>query len=453
MAGIQDRNGSFRAIFRHGGRQHSVPLGKVSRQEAEARAGAIDLLLLRLRQGLLAVPEGVTIEAFILADGKPEPPAPAQEPGGPPAKKDTPVRLKAFAAEYLAARSGGSMEANSLATTRMHLGHFERTLGPDFDLRGMKMSDLQRHLNLRREAGDPRRKQNPAPRPISPSTLRLEVSTLRAAWNWAALDGRVEGRFPTKGLQFPKADERPPFMTLDEYKRRVAAGADAADLAECVYLRKGEIPALLAHVGENATAPWLHALVATAAYTGARRSELLRMEVADVDMAAGVILVREKKRSRKQRTTRHVSMPPALAEALKAWLAGHPGGKALFCQAGVVIGSRKRGRTTGHKGDRKRPTTAVGRRAGVRARGEVPPAPVTRDEAHDHLRRTLEGGEWAVLRGYHTLRHSFISCLAADGVDQRIIDDLVGHCSDEQRRRYRHLVPDVKRDAVKRVFG
>ena len=38
-------------------------------------------------------------------------------------------------------------------------------------------------------------------------------------------------------------------------------------------------------------------MAATAAYTGARRSELIRMEVEDVDFAGGAITVREKKRS------------------------------------------------------------------------------------------------------------------------------------------------------------
>jgi integrase len=51
------------------------------------------------------------------------------------------------------------------------------------------------------------------------------------------------------------------------------------------------------------------------------------------------------------------------------------------------------------------------------------------------------------------LRHSFISCLAAAGVDQRIIDDIVGHCPEEMRRRYRHLMPEVKERSVDAVFG
>ena len=51
------------------------------------------------------------------------------------------------------------------------------------------------------------------------------------------------------------------------------------------------------------------------------------------------------------------------------------------------------------------------------------------------------------LKGWHVFRHSFISALASKGVDQRIIDDIVGHQTEQQRRRYRHLYPDVKQGA------
>jgi integrase len=241
-------------------------------------------------------------------------------------------------------------------------------------------------------------------------------------------------------------------MTFDEIERRVKAGADA-ELWDALYLRKEEIKQLLDHVKAAATAPWLYPMVATAAYTGARRSELLRMEVADVDFEAGTLLVREKKRSRKQRTTRRVSLAPPLAAALKDWLAARPGGTHLFCQAGVVARSRKRSKTTGHKGAKSRSSTLKARLSAVHKRGEEPAAPVTRDEAHDHLKRTLAGSRWQVLKGFHALRHSFISVLASEGTDQRIIDDFVGHSSEEQRRRYRHLVPDVKQKAIAGVFG
>ena len=87
-------------------------------------------------------------------------------------------------------------------------------------------------------------------------------------------------------------------------------------------------------------------------------------------------------------------------------------------------------------------------------RPEAPTSgPHTPKECHDHFKRTLRGGAWQVVRGLHVLRHSFISCLAAAGVDQRIIDDIVGHQSEEMRRRYRHLTPALKSQAVLTVFG
>jgi integrase len=167
-------------------------------------------------------------------------------------------------------------------------------------------------------------------------------------------------------------------------------------------------------------------MVAFAAYTGARRSEMLRALVTDIDLAGGVVTIREKKRVRGKRSTRSAPVTPKLAEVLRGWLAVRPESPYLFCQA-------------------QRVTRSKTKREG--------PTPVTEDEAHDHFKRTLEGSKWQVLRGYHVLRHSFISALASEGVDQRVIDEVVGHQSEEQRKRYRHLYPTVMKEAIKRVFG
>lgn len=57
-----------------------------------------------------------------------------------------------------------------------------------------------------------------------------------------------------------------------------------------------------------------------------------------------------------------------------------------------------------------------------------------------------------MIRGFHTLRHSLVGALAARGVDQRLIDEWVGHTTEEMRRRYRHLEPDLQRQALRAVF-
>lgn len=54
-----------------------------------------------------------------------------------------------------------------------------------------------------------------------------------------------------------------------------------------------------------------------AAYTGARRSEILRTKVADVDLAAKTVTIHEKKRVRGKTTTRRVPLAPFLIEVLQ----------------------------------------------------------------------------------------------------------------------------------------
>jgi integrase len=67
------------------------------------------------------------------------------------------------------------------------------------------------------------------------------------------------------------------------------------------------------------------------------------------------------------------------------------------------------------------------------------------------LRKTgwcLDGRRGWFKVGLHTYRHSFASNLAARGVDQRIIDEFVGHSTEAMRRRYRHLFPASKKAAI-----
>ena len=293
---------------------------------------------------------------------------------------------------------------------------------------------------------------------LSPATIRKEIITLRTAWNWGVRMGLVAGRFPYAGLRYPKSDEKPPFQTREEIERQISSGglkpAQVKELWEALYQQAHEIKELLAHAKENAVHPWIYPLITMAAHTGARRSELIRMGVGDVDLDGGIIIIRERKRVKGKRSTRRAPLTPLLRTALQEWLAVHPGGQALFCHTGEVERSKKRSRTTGHKSGEHRATTLRGRLETVRLRSDAPThGPLTPREYDDHFKRTLRGSAWQVVRGLHVLRHSFISCLAAAGVDQRIIDDIVGHQSEEMRRRYRHLTPALKSQAVLTVFG
>ena len=269
--------------------------------------------------------------------------------------------------------------------------------------------------------------------------------------------GLVAGRFPNDGLRFGKVDEKPPFMTREEIERRIGAGGLSAEqtkeLWSALFLTLDEVSELLKHVRDSATLPWVYPMVCFAAHTGARRSELLRVQVADIDFAGKAVLIHEKKRARGKRTTRRVPLSPFLADILREWLACHPGGPYLFCNGHVVAQSKKRSPTTGHKSQTIRPSTLKGRAESVTKRTTPEIAPITSDEAHDHLRRSLRGSRWDVIKGWHIARHSFASNCAAKGIDQRLIDRWLGHTTEEMRRRYQHLIPNQEQQAIGAVFG
>ena len=198
-------------------------------------------------------------------------------------------------------------------------------------------------------------------------------------------------------------------MTWEEVERAISAGGNE-DCGTASTLMVNEITELLAYVQEHATHPFIYPMFCFAAFTGARRSEILRAQVVDLDFTGQTVVLREKKRKVGTRTLRRVPMTPFLAAVLKEWLSVHPGGPHLFSISGVVGRSKKRSRTTGHKSDKTRPTSLKGRMATVQVRRESNPwRALSIKEAHDHFKRTLAGSKWQVVKGWHVLRHSFIS--------------------------------------------
>jgi len=392
MATVQLRNNSHRLIFQYLGKQHSCTLGNISQTEAQQCKTRCEQLLMRVRQGILEVPPGIAIADFILFDGKPP-----VDPAFAVRKQTT---LQELRKGYLETHGNGAIEQNTLCTARIHLTHIEVTLGRKFLLSGITLGRLQDHVN--------RRQTN-----VLPVTIKKEIDTLRTAWNWGLMMRWVDQPFPAKGLVYPKSDEKLPFMTWSEIKRRIRSGADADLLWECLYLDTNQIAELLSYVQTRDAPDWVYPMLATAAYTGARRSELIRALQEDIDLRGNVLTIREKKRARGSRTTRRVPISSPLAKILKERL------------------RRRRGCVHAYgPGD----------------------GPLAVQTVHKALRRVLNNSKWSVVKGWHVLRHSFISACAAEAIDQRFIDEWVGHCSEAMRRRYCHLYPSVQKAAINRVF-
>ena len=128
-----------------------------------------------------------------------------------------------------------------------------------------------------------------------------------------------------------------------------------------------------------------------------------------------MIRIREKKKDRtKAFTFRFVPLAPLLESAMKRWFSHHPGGQFVVCDQSQ--------------------------------------RPLTPQMAAHHFRWAVESSKWDVLRGWHALRHSFISNCARKGVDQRMVDAWVGHTTVEMAARYRHLFPEPQQQAMNLVF-
>jgi integrase len=147
------------------------------------------------------------------------------------------------------------------------------------------------------------------PRDEHPNTTHGLVSTLRAACNYAA------------GQRYCAAS---PFATRRKWVRTVTPKApehhSREEIARVLALAAADVGR------KTGWAQWrarrLHALVATVAYTGLRKSEALHLRVEDLDLDAGMLLVvaRAGSELKTDAAAQPVPMPTALVEILRGWL-------------------------------------------------------------------------------------------------------------------------------------
>ena len=409
MAGLECRNGNYNIIVRFGGRRFIRSLKTRDETEANTRKTRLEENIRLVESGRLIVPEAADVLTFLLSDGK--------LTSGPVVGPT--LTLSSLFTQFFDSIPDGNLEDSTLYGMKQHRRHLERVLGARFTVQNLQKEDLQRYVNKRQ-------KEKAGKGTVGPNTINKELVTFRTAWGWASEEGKVTGIFPRRGIRLPKGKELPPFQTWEEIERQT--NDPESELWDCLYLTMPQIEELLKDVKRFATYPFIHPMFCFAAFTGARRSELLRSLVTDIDFGNKVVTIREKKRVRGKLTTRRVPLSQPLAKVLRPWLKNHPGGPT-FCHTGKVI---ERSRKTKDR--------------------ENGPIPLTKDEAHHHFKQTLKDSKWEVVKGWHCLRHSFISNCASKGIDQRMIDEWVGHTTEAMRRRYRHLFPSIQQEAMKQLF-
>lgn len=423
MASIEKRGGKYRVTFRYEGKKYARTVGTDKLQKAQIAKAQIERNIELVSIGVLEVPAGCDIFDFFLTGKALDFAQNVEKETAVKKRENSRISIERLFNLYFDAFLQESIEENSYGMLQTHRNNLERLFGKRTKAATIGSGEIQKYVDKRSK--EPGRRGL-----IQATTIRKETTTLSTIFKWAVSNGHLEAVPDKKGVRDPKGKEKPPFQTWDEIERKIKRGGlsddEIAELWECLFLNTSEIANLLSHIKLNARHAFIYPAFAFAAHTGARRSEIARSQLADIDFESDMITIRELKRVRGMQSTRRVPMSPFLKTALTAWIAEHPGGQMTFSMPERLERSQKE------------------RKIGT---------PITPSELHKHFQQPLKGSKWEVLHGWHALRHSFCSNCAAAGVEQRLINDWVGHQTTAMVRRYRHLFPNKQQQAIQNVFA
>ena len=402
MATLRLRGDTYHVAFRYGGRRYERSTKTNDADAANYALHEIERVLYRLQTGQERIPEFADTAAYIVSGGTIT----------TNASSSTYVLKKAIE-EYLASQRN-MIAASYLASQKTHLGHLQRFLNdPSIACDKISSRQLDAYLEQRLAMREP-------------DTVIRERNTMRQFFAWLVRQKYISSS-PAVQMRVIKGNsDLPPFHTVDEIERIIQRGGlstkEVAELWKCLYLSVENIFDLFTAVRNNAKYEESFILHAIPAYTGMRRGEILRLRWLDIDLEEMYLIARSLKQSRSKRETiRKIDIHPELKQVILAWRDQRPQGQFVICDAATL-------------------------------------QPLDKNKANrcfwQPMRRTawcLDSKKNRFKVGFHTYRHSFISNLAAVGVDQRIIDEFAGHTTEAMRKRYRHLFPSNRRSAIEKL--
>lgn len=223
-------------------------------------------------------------------------------------------------------------------------------------------------------------------RPLSPASVRLILGDIRRVYRKLTSWDIYKGNDPTVKLSMPKVENaRTRFLTPDEAK------------------------ILLIEI-ERRSKTW-YTIAMISLHTGMRLSEVLNLEVQDVNLFTKSIRVRDGKTG-----SRTVHMTTLVYETLA---------DSIALPANGLIFTGKHGRhlvATDTSNTFAKSVEACGLNpAGTERRNRV---------------------------CFHTLRHTYCSWLAMSGTPLYVIGEMVGHSSTEMTKRYAHLCPSSAKNTA-----
>lgn len=421
MAAYRENKGSWEIRWSYDGKNYSkglsIPphLKDKAKRLAEEKAQEIDLFLSKLEQGLVDVPSNLTdYKLWLFTCGK---------QGLKEVSLPSTLKLSELIEWFKFCLTYDNYEPKTKLTTQTHINHFLRLIG-NIPCATVCENTIQQYINARAKEKNSRGKR------VKGDTIQKELGTLSSIWNAAKVEKKVPETFQTlvskKGLTFPKQDEALPFQTIEQVESQVSLCTTKSELAELwgsLFLRLPEAEQFLEDIKDrngdsknrHNRCRWLDTMIATAIYTGARKSELLRLRIADLDFSKKKIRLTEKKK-RKAISYRFVPMHDKLVILLTDYLARN--NKTV----GLLF-SQLSGR------------------------------PLKAEKVNEVFKTAVRKTRWKNVRGWHLFRHSFISNLAAKGTPESYIEKLAGHLNAETRKRYQHLYPELLDDHFQKAFA
>jgi len=228
----------------------------------------------------------------------------------------------------------------------------------------------------------------------APRTVQHVLALIKAALNKARDWGFFSKDNPVSKVKVPRFDNRRiRFLTPEEAHQL---------LEEC---KKRTTPHNL-----------IYPIVLLALSTGMRAGEIFKLKVQDVDLEEEIIHIRDTKSGE----NRIAFMSEEVKKEISHLIQGKKGNEYVFCKPDG------------------RPFT------------EVPDVWKTIIRDLKFNEGITDPREKVV---FHTLRHTFCSWLAMEGVPLHVIKELAGHKTIQMTERYAHLMPDIRKKAVEKIFS
>jgi len=190
------------------------------------------------------------------------------------------MRLEKAIQGFIQSKQAEGCSDNTIVTYTQQMGVWREYAG-DVQVNDVTSQDVRAFLAWMRTGYEPRRIAG-GDQPLAPKTIRNFWVTLSAFFTWASEEFGIPS--PGKGVHAPKFEETP----VETFKREeVELLLKAAD-----YLREAKSAVRQSFTMRRATANRDHAIILFLLDTVLRPSELCALNVGDVDLKSGKVVVK-----------------------------------------------------------------------------------------------------------------------------------------------------------------